>query len=564
MLNSFRNYLGNNSGNFAIVAAVVAVPLVMAAGVMVDLTTISRSQNELQQAMDAAVLAVAREGDQISDQRTEEIVRTFLENNYQLAFADLKVVREGTSVTIDASAVTNMAFGALFGYQDWKVAAVSTADIAYSDYEVSLVLDTTGSMAGGKLRAMKDAVEGMIESMSAQIQNKDHLRFSLVPFATFVNVGPEYGPEFDKKGKQIPGTGARWLDLAGASPVPQTELSPGASRFQLYENMGKKWPGCVETRYRGNKDYDVSDAAADPSRPETLFVPAFSIDEPDEEGYANSYITAKVDPLDDSKKAKKKKWAKYGVATDRNGNPLNGGLLAGVIKGLGLGGDDDDDDDNDDDDDDDRRSRKAKSSKKVKIDDGPSGYQDFDKGPDFGCGTQPITPLSNDYRDLIRKVKMLEARGNTNIMEGVAWGMRVLTPGEPFGQGKSNDDPRVEKIMIVLTDGANRFGVERNPLGSKYSSQGYLVDERLGRLFPSNSSVTPAMNDRTLAACSYAKELGIEIYTIRLEEPDKATGTMLQQCASSADHFFDAPTRSQLDEVFEEIGERIVRLRLAS
>src|SRR5690606_29413698 len=115
-------------------------------------------------------------------------------------------------------------------------------------YEITLVLDTTGSMKGGKLTAMKDAVTGMIDSMSAQVNDKQKLRFAVVPFSSFVNVGPQHGPDFDKDGKQVPGTGAPWLDLKGQSPVKQVELSPGVSRFQLYRNLGQKWSGCVEAR----------------------------------------------------------------------------------------------------------------------------------------------------------------------------------------------------------------------------------------------------------------------------------------------------------------------------
>ena len=44
---------------------------------------------------------------------------------------------------------------------------------------------------------------------------------------------------------------------------------------------------------------------------------------------------------------------------------------------------------------------------------------------------QPITPLSSDYAALKEKVKALKATGTTNIMEGVAWGNRVLSPGLP-------------------------------------------------------------------------------------------------------------------------------------
>ena len=72
------------------------------------------------------------------------------------------------------------------------------------------------------------------------------------------------------------------------------------------------------------------------------------------------------------------------------------------------------------------------------------------------------------------------------------------------------------------------------------------------------------MNARTLAACTAAKAAGVEIYTIRLEEPDVATGTMLKECASAEDHYFDVPSRTQLDEAFGKIKDRIVRIRISS
>lgn len=39
---------------------------------------------------------------------------------------------------------------------------------------------------------------------------------------------------------------------------------------------------------------------------------------------------------------------------------------------------------------------------------------------------------------------------------------------------------------------------------------------------------------------------------------------MLKQCASGDDHYFDVPSRSQLDEAFGKIKERIVRVRISS
>jgi Flp pilus assembly protein TadG len=538
MNSNARKFGADRGGNFALMASILAVPLVIAAGVAMDLSTISRTRAELQQAMDAAVLAVAREGKEINDKQAEEIARMFVANNYHLKYTDFDIVRDGTSVRLEAKTTAGLAFGGLFGYDDWQVAAGSAADIAYASYEIALVLDTTGSMAGGKLQSMKDAVDGMIESMSAQVKDKDKLRFSLVPFATFVNVGPEFGPKFDGQGLQIAGTGASWLDLEGKSTTPQSELRPGASRFQAYRNMNQQWSGCVETRMpSGGRDYDAEDIAASQGDPRTLFVPAFAPDEPAGGGFHNDYIDSDVRPADHSTAARKKKHAKYGIPTDPNGEPLVGALLKSVVGLLGLGGG-------------------------INIDSGDSGYQGFKKGPGFGCGAQPITALTNDYTKVRNNVKALNAQGTTNIMEGVAWGTRVLTPGEPFGQGTKKGELGVEKIMVVLTDGANVLGVNGTETGSNYSSFGYAMDGRIDGASASSSNT--AMNARTLAACNYAKKEGITVYTIRLEEPDVKTGTMLQECASSPAHFFDAPSRTQLDEVFQTIKDRVVRLRISS
>ncbi len=526
-MTTIRKFAADNSGNFAIFGALVLVPLVLGAGVALDVATISRTKNELQQALDAAVLAVAREGKEIDDRRAVEIAKNFVATNYHLQFADLTVVHEGTGVRLDASTKAPIAFGALFGYEDWKVEVSSAADIAYVSYEIALVLDTTGSMAGGKLTALKDAVDGMIESMSAQVQDKNKLKFSLVPFASFVNVGPEHGPKFDKDGAQIAGTGAPWLDLEGRSSIPQSDLVPGISRFQIAHHLGKPWKGCVETRPRsGGKDYDVADLPADPSRPETLFVPAFASDEGEGGGYLNSYISDAAAPGIGSAVTRLRR---YGVILPPNGGAVRINLWQNIA-----------------------------------ADFGPAGYQGYNKGPDFGCATQALTPLTNDYGLVRSRVKQLNAQGNTNIMEGVAWGHRVLTPGEPFAGASDPKKSSAEKIMVVLTDGANTLGNTNTPLGSHYSSFGYLADGRLGMAAGSSSATNGAMNERTVAACKYAKDYGITVYTIRLEEPDVKTGTMLQQCASSPEHYFDAPSRSQLDDVFKAIRDRVVRLRLSS
>lgn len=541
-----HRFAGDRAGNFALITAILTMPLLLGVGMALDYSTVSRTRVDLQNTFDAAVLAIAREGKDVSDDKANEIAALFVAQNSKLGVSNLRVIHNGTAFTVQGVADAPIAFGGLFGYSGWPVAAASSADIAYASYEVGLVLDTTGSMAGGKLAAMKDAVNDLIDNMSTQVHDTAKLKFALVPFSSFVNVGPGFGPSFDGNGKQVAGSGAAWLDLKGANPIPQSELGTGASRFQLNANMGQTWSGCVETRQAGTGDYDVSDAPADPSKPESLFVPAFAIDEPDSGGFYNSYIASSARPNDASTGQKVARWKKYGVRTDLAGNPLAGGLLDPVwalLNGLLLTGG--------------SNPTVAISTRAV------NGYGRT--GPGFGCVSQPITPLSSDYASLKTKVNALQAQGNTNIMEGVSWGMRVLSPGEPFSQGADpKKNPNLQKIMIVLTDGSNVLGNTGNALGSTYSSFGYLVDGRLGVTAGGTSTTNSLMNDRTLAACNYAKQQGMEVYTIRLEEPNVATGTMLRDCASVPENYFDVPSRTQLDDAFGKIKERIARVRISS
>lgn len=537
MLHSFAR---GRSGNFAILSALLALPLVLSAGLALDFTTLSRTRASLQQAMDSAALSIAREGELLTTAQANLIAADFLDENYDRNYTDLRVVRADDGVTVDALTMVPLAFGSLFGYEKWPVLASSTANVAYTAYEVGLVLDTTGSMAGGKLAAMKEAVVGLVDTMSAQVADPGKLKFAVVPFANFVNVGPQHAPKFDKKNKLIKGTGAPWLDLKGKVEVEQLELK-GVSRFEAFNNLGQAWAGCVETRHPNKKAaHDTDDTAP---KGKGLFVPAFSIDEPDTPAFDNSYIVSAVDPLDKSKAGKAKKLQKYGVP---------GPLVASIV-GLGVGNQDDDDEEEED-------SSQAAPTDWQAVETNYTGG----KGPNAACSTQPLMPLSNDYAAIKAMVAGLQAGGTTNILEGVAWGARVLSPEEPFTQGSPRTATNVDRIMIVLTDGANVLGNANNSLGSTYSSFGYLVDGRLGIDAGSASDTNALMNARTLEACAHAKADGYTIYTIRLEEPDVKTGTLLSECASSPGHYFDVPTRSKLDEVFSAIRSAIVRVRLAS
>ncbi len=502
----------DRSGNFAMITALSAMALIGGSGFALDYANMSRVRASLQNSLDSAALAVAQKGKTITDTEARGIAESYLAGNLPVVFKNLDVDRVGESVTVTADVDVKLFFGGILGKESMPVSALSKADVALISYEIALVLDTTGSMSGRKLRDMKTAVEGLVDNISAQVKDPERLRFSLVPFSTFVNVGPQFAPDFDKNGKIVKDTGAPWLDLEGVSEIPQLELEAGVSRFEAYHNMGLEWKGCVETRMPdGDKRHDVADTEAVQTHQASLFVPTFAIDEP--EDYRNDYIESEVDPRGNDREKKLKKYGYNGY---------------------------------------------KQIFKRVALED-----LEDNRGPNYMCVSEPLTPLTNDYADLKTKVKKLKASGNTNIMEGVAWGTRVLSPHEPFAGGDPNDG--IIKVMVVLTDGKNIFGVRDDRLRSRYSSFGYMVDGRLdGEVNASSSKSTKLMNSKTLEACTYAKADGIDIYTIRLEEDDSDTGTLMSACASRPDQYYDTPSSSQLKKVFEKIGEKIVRLRLST
>ncbi|MCB1383591.1 MAG: VWA domain-containing protein [Notoacmeibacter sp.] len=550
-MQALKRFSLNRDGNIAIIGSLLAVPLVLAVGIGLDYSSLGTTGNSLQQSLDSASLAIAREGTTLSDAEANAIAAEFLKSNFPDIPLTPVVVRSGGSVSVSATIAPNLMFGGMLGKANWEIQRTSVAEYAPAQYEVSLVLDTTGSMAGAKLAAMKDAVNTLVDAMSAQVSTADNLKFAVVPYSTFVNVGPQFGPQYNSKGQQVKAP-AKWLDSLGRSPIPQTDLDTNVSRFSLYKHLGKTWPGCVETRLDDGKvAYDVTDAEPDTKKPASLFVPVFGIDEPDTPGaYPNSYLPDGIagatapetgDPLADLRA----RLQRYGAPADFTPPATFIQWLIYIL---------------------------TASWNPVVVNDSPATFyvdDTEDKGPGYRCSSQPIMALTSDADAVKAKVNSLVAAGATNTFEGVMWGWRVLTSGEPFAEGVAKTNKNVRKVMIVLTDGVNWFGnlsIPNNKLGSAYTSFGYLADGRLQDLKVGSTSgqTTAAMNAKTIQGCTNAKADGIEIYAIRLEVNDANTSAMLEQCATDKDHYFNAPSRDQLKPIFDQIRDRMTVVRLAS
>ncbi len=532
----------DTSGNFGLIFGILAVPVLLAGSLAVDYVGLSVERSQLQNAADAAALAVAREGN-ISKEQALLIAQNTIAGNYGFSVAQVSVELNDGVASVHASIVKPLVFGRVVGQNSMPVSVDAEATYAFTKYEIALVLDTTGSMAGGKLISMQNAVIGLVQGMTGLGLQQDQIKFALVPYAGFVNVGPEFGPVINGAGK-VQKPAASWLDQDAKAPIPQSDLPSEFSRFAMFRHLKVDWPGCVETRVANGKVlHDVDDTVPDINDKNSLFTPFFAVDEPDTPyQYPNSYLA-------DAGKAVGKK---NPTETDKQDHLIRYGRVGTYVKPKNT----------------DDATAQVMKWKNPKTDFSPSSFysnKSDPKGPGFGCETEPMVPLTSNSADVIKTVKNLKANGSTNMLEGVMWGWRALSSREPFTNGANEGDSSVEKIIIFLTDGQNSFGNLNNDLGSGYTSMGYLVDGRLDNITAASSGQTnTALDKKTLAACTNAKDDGIEIYTIRLEEPNAATGTLLSDCASTKSHYFDAPSRSQLAPIFDSIKKGVVKLRLTS
>ena len=184
-------------------------------------------------------------------------------------------------------------------------------------------------------------------------------------------------------------------------------------------------------------------------------------------------------------------------------------------------------------------------------------------GPNFMCSTTALTPLTTSLETITTAINAQQASGATNITAGLMWGWRTLSPGEPFTDGRSYSDTENQKILVLMTDGANTYYPNSSLVKSWYGAWGYVSMGHLGTTSTTTSTLVTEMNARTATACVNAKAAGIKIYTIAFDVSDSATLQMLETCATETSMAFQSTSESELLAAFSAIGDDISLLRIA-
>jgi Flp pilus assembly protein TadG len=181
--------------------------------------------------------------------------------------------------------------------------------------------------------------------------------------------------------------------------------------------------------------------------------------------------------------------------------------------------------------------------------------------PNADCNMQTIVPLTNNKLTLQSKVAGMVSTGFTHIALGASWGWRTLSPTAPYTEGAAYDDPDWQKAMVFMTDGLNTIDSNSTWHKSRYTAYNYLIRAQLGT---TNASAAEAEQDaRTRLVCQRMKDLGIRIYSVLLEEQAQVAKDLMRDCATDASLYFESPTASELESVFQAIAQDLSNLRLS-
>ncbi len=490
--------------NIAILFGLSLIPIALAVGIATDYGSALAVRSRMVDAADAAALAVGSWPD-LNEAQLKQKAQQFFDANYPSSAlgtaGKINVSVLDDDIKVDVSGVVPTSFMRLVNISNINVGASTVVTRRQRNIELALVLDTTGSMnSSGKMASMQSAAKKMVQDLFGGKETSDSLKVAVVPFAAAVNVGE------DKKKED-------WIDGKAKSDVSYEDFDSRARVFKLLKNMkgNQKWSGCVRERDGG--EYELTDATPSSRDADSLFAPYFAPDEPDSDhddgdNYENSYI-------------------------------------------------------------DDGDCGESKSSKRDadtcqrytgKYEDASSNSSS--KGPDWNCPPRAITELTNKQGPVVSAIEQLQPKGNTVIPAGLLWGWRVLSPTEPFTEGKPYNDEEWIKAIVLLTDGENSisgWSTSGNHNKSSYSAFGYASEGHMGSGYDPEGS----LNSKTQTVCNNIKAKGILIYTIGFRVDDDTTKALLKSCATKADMYFNSPSNSQLAGIFSDIAQGLSELRVA-
>jgi len=574
-----RNFFGDRGGNVAPIFAIAMIPVFGFVGAAVDFSRAGLARTNMQSALDATALFLSREAKGLTPEQVSAKGQEYFDSIFHSAYAknvtlDTQFEQNGGDLTVKISAAADVdtTIARVLGYDTMPISTSSEAKWGMRRLELALVLDNTTSMASqSRMVELKKATKSLLSTLETAGMKPEDVKVAIIPYGTEVNV------------RDIAGLNDSWLDWTTwkAEPAIMASWLKNSSNALAWRRTG---PGSSCPFSNGNQGFQCTSGVAGNSNESTVStIPLIGTQNaglicPSRDNGSKSTATTGV--LSDryhngcynSEEEPSSEW--YTVATgssascgsnancECNGNGRNRACVQKTYKHfwrpaenaaasdrssqISL------------------RATPATSTWTGCVRDRDQNYDVNDATPTSAAdtkfspvqtrncgGSAPLARaigLTNNWTSLNDKVDEMNTAGSTsgtrytNITIGLAWGWHALFNNDPMSQAEEPKED-LDKVIILMTDGDNTQN-----RWHRYDTNNAAIDERTG------------------LACGNFKALsqtlpgGIKLYTVRTMDGNE---TLLRNCATKTDMYYNVETASQLNAVFSSIAKNLASLRIA-
>jgi Flp pilus assembly protein TadG len=156
----------------------------------------------------------------------------------------------------------------------------------------------------------------------------------------------------------------------------------------------------------------------------------------------------------------------------------------------------------------------------------------------FSSCVQAAMPLSDNWTAMSTLVSGMTPGGNTNQGIGLALSWMSLNGGGPFTVPPIDPNFTYSQVIVLLTDGLNTQN----------------------RWYTRQSSI----DDRQEITCNNVKQAGILLYTVQVNTGGDPTSTLLRDCASDKNKFFELKSADELVTTFNTISTELGKLYVSN
>ena len=620
----------DRGGNVVMIFALVMPALIMITLGGIDISRITTVKARVQDALDAAALAAARSS-YTDETELKAVALVALKANLRNADAeyadsDLSVVLTDEQLVVAdlrvqvKTLVANVIlppYGKILD-DTLPVRVHSEVNRSSKDIEVALVLDITGSMAGSRIKSLKDAARQLATIVVQEQQEPYYSRMAVIPYSTGVNLGDLASAARGDPTPFSPISTAGWSTGVNRTITAASKANLGSltSNNHGFKNGDFIWIDGVKGMTQLNrKAYRVANAATNTFSLQswngsawanvntsgystyssagtasgcllsdcTIVISSpnhgLSATDPATAAQSGVRITDAVGLTQINNTTQTSYWPIYNVTKDTfsinvvgptSGTYTSGGKIWCGFDGCPW-----------------RIYRNASGAMKVypisdcvsertgqhKYDDAAPSISHVGRfypnqsGSNTKCTVSPLLPLTDDrsaINTLIGPVndvnKGLQADGYTAAQIGLAWGWYSVSPEfnslwSTFPAADYNPHKTL-KAVILMTDGEFNAPYCSGVLGRDASFGGN------DRADCAATNGEPYGQARAL--CAAIKDKDVILYTVGFQVSASSTaGKFLKDCATSPSNFFLPASGADLTESFKAIGRDITRLRIS-